>query len=424
VAGTVRASERLALGAICAAVVVIGLWNAHAYPPGQGYDAADHIAYADGLIPGGHLPHGTGEYYPPPGFYAIAGSVDWLARKAGVGEPHRATQALNVLLLLGTTLAVWRLARLLWPTRPRVAVVATGFVAFVPVVVKAEAMFHPEVLDLFLTTVALALCVDLLQRSASWSLSAALGITLGAAQLVRAFSLWTVAAVVIAVASARRWRELALVLVLAAAIPAPWYIHQRSTYGGSPVFNRPTKSKPLYARRPLRFYVDPGVPAVVTRPVRPHFRNLALPTTYAELWGDYFGVWVWQLPLPFRGWIPPPAPVHAELAVQAVVGLLPTLLAVAGCVLFLRSSLRSPPRLAVALLPLVGLLGYLFFTVSYPTPIGDVLKATYMLSTTGAWALGFGFALERLRGRARTLVFAAIAVCAVAELPFLLDIRY
>src|SRR5947209_3983024 len=150
-----------ALLAICAFVVVNGLWNAHAYPPGQGYDAADHIAYADGLVPGGNLPHGHGEYYTPPGFYAAAGSVDWLARKAGLGEPHRAAQVLNVLLLLGTTLLVWRIARLLWPQRPRIALGAAAFVAFLPVTVKAEAMFHPETLDLFLVTLALWLCVEL-----------------------------------------------------------------------------------------------------------------------------------------------------------------------------------------------------------------------------------------------------------------------
>ena len=42
----------------------------------------------------------------------------------------------------------------------------------------------------------------------------------------------------------------------------------------------------------------------------------------------------------------------------------------------------------------------LYFTVSYPTPDGDVIKATYMLTTMPAWALAFGFATERLvRGR-------------------------
>jgi len=64
-------------------------------------------------------------------------------------------------------------------------------------------------------------------------------------------------------------------------------------------------------------------------------------------------------------------------------------------------------------------LGYAYFTVAYPTSDGDVLKASYMLAATAGWALGFGYALERLRGRAWPVVLAVLAVCAVAELPFL-----
>ena len=404
-AGSRRSSR--ALAAICVFVVALGAWNVVRFPPGNGFDALEHMAYADGLVPGGHLPHGTGEYYTPPGYYAVAGSADWLAKQAGLGEPHRAGMVLNVLFLLDTVILVWLIARELWPGRERLALGAAAFTALVPVTVKADAMFHPEPMSLFLCTLALWLCV---RTFADRRYAIALGVALGAAQLVRAFTLWTVAAVAIALLAARRWRELAIVLVLAAAIPAPWYVHQRLTYGGSPVFNRPTVSKPLYERRPLRFYVDPGVPDVVTKPYRPHFLNLALPTTYTELWGDYFGIWAWN------GLGHPSAHVRHRLELQSVVGILPTLLAVAGWLMLLLASLRSPPRLAVALLPLLGIVGYLYFTVSYPTHDGDVLKATYMLSTTAGWALGFGYLLERVRGRA---VLALLGLCALAELPFL-----
>jgi hypothetical protein len=81
-----------------------------------------------------------------------------------------------------------------------------------------------------------------------------------------------------------------------------------------------------------------------------------------------------------------------------------------------------PALLLVALLPVLGLLGYLYFTVSYPTPDGDVLKASYMLTTAPAWALAFGFAFDWLAGRGR-LVRAALLVVtagsAVLSVPFL-----
>jgi hypothetical protein len=94
-----------------------------------------------------------------------------------------------------------------------------------------------------------------------------------------------------------------------------------------------------------------------------------------------------------------------------VLGVVPTVLALLGWLVLLARSFtgRRPERLVVALLPLAGIAGYLYFTVSYPTPDGDVLKPTYMLSTLGAWALCFGFLADRL-GRRWSLVFAATAL--------------
>jgi drug/metabolite transporter (DMT)-like permease len=130
--------------------------------------------------------------------------------------------------------------------------------------------------------------------------------------------------------------------------------------------------------------------------------NEAIPTTYSEVWGDYFGVW------------------HGNRERQSILGLLPTVLAIAGWLVLLVRSRRLPARLPVALLPGLGLLGYLYFTVSYPTPDGDVLKASYMLTTAPAWALAFGYAVDRLPGRWRLAVAAFLAASALASLPFLL----
>ena len=148
------------------------------------------------------------------------------------------------------------------------------------------------------------------------AIAVATGVVLGLGQLVRAFSLWTFAAVMLAFLVARAWRPLVLVVVATVVVASPWYVRQAIRYG-NPVFDRPTKSQPLWERRPARFYVGLGLPKSLTDPVRPHFRNEALPTTYSEVWGDYFGVW--------RG--------NRER--QSFIGLLPTLLALAGWLLLL-----------------------------------------------------------------------------------------
>jgi len=287
---------------------------------------------------------------------------------------------------------------------------------FLPVSVFAMAMFHPEMLDLFLSTLGIWLTVRLLRGRDNLWLAAAAGLALGLAQLVRAFSLWTLAAAAVGLLVARRWSALAVVLAVAVLVPTPWYVRQWIVYGTPLPFNQKAPHTAIYERRPARFYLDPGLPEVITAPYRPNFVNLAIPTTYTSLWGDYFGHWIWNGS--FRRTLTHSA--KRALIRQSILGLLPTLLAIVGSALLLVRSLRVPPRLVVALLAPLGLLGYLYFTVSYPTPDGAVLKATYMLTTAPGWALGFAYLLGQLPPRVRLGLGAILVLSIAAELPFLI----
>ncbi len=399
-----RLRPELAAVAIIAAFALVAGWNAYRYPSGAGYDVRQHREYADLLIHHGRIPgpETRSEYYTPPVFYALAGAATVVGEHVHPGDPHKLGQFLNVLVLVASACVVWLLARELFPRRPWLQLSALAFFCFLPVVVRVGAMFHPEPLSMLLTAVALWLAARMLgRRDYRWELAALTGVVLGLGQLVRAFSLWTFGAVVLAFVAARAWRPLLVVVVATAIVASPWYVRQAVKYG-DPVFDRPTKDEPVWERRPASFYVDLGLPQVITDPMRPHFRNEAIPTTYSEVWGDYFGAW--------RG----------NRSLQSVLGLLPTLLAVAGWLLLLVRSLRAPPRLATALLPGLGLLGYLYFTVSYPTPDGDVLKASYMLTTAPAWAIAFGYAIDRLPRRARVAAAVVLVASALASLPFLL----
>ena len=383
-------------------------WNTYRYPSSGGYDVRQHEQYADLLIHHGEIP-GAGtrsEYYTPPGFYALAGAATVIGEHVHSGDPHKLGQALNWLVLLATAGVLWLLARELFPGRAWPRIATLGFFCFLPVVLRVGAMFHPEPLSMLLSAVALLLAARILgRRDDRLPVAITCGVALGLAQLVRAFSLWTFAAVVIALLVARApWRSLAAVVIATAVVASPWYIRQAVKYG-NPVFDRPTPHEAIWDRRPVSFYLGLGLPSVFTHPIRPHFVNEAIPTTYSDLWGDYFGVW------------------HGNRERQSFLGLLPTLLAVAGWIALLVGALRTPARLPVALLPGLGILGYLYFTVSYPTADGDVLKASYMLTTAPAWALGFGVACEWIAARGRRWEIAlatVLGVSALLSLPFLL----
>lgn len=412
-------SSGAAVAALLALLVVVGLWNAARYPPGRGYDAAHHLAYADLLIHDGRLPRlpasGSSEAETPPAYYAVAGGAWWAGERIGLGEPRRAALALNVLMLLATGLLLLALTRLLFPGRAWVRVAGLGYLALLPVVAKTGAMFHPENLELLLAALVLLLATRMIVRGAfGLRPSLLLGAACGAALLTRKAGLFPFAAATGALTLValleRRPRALAaaaVAAIVAVAAYAPWWLHVRNLERppGPQIHNVPP-------RLTASFFTDLALPAALATPWRPHFTNRVFPTTYTEIWGDYFGAYAWTPP-------PPPAP-DRQLEAQAALGVVPTALAVAGWLALVVAALtRRRALLPAALLPGLGLAGFLWYTAHDLAPDGDVIKATYLLATVPGWALGFAFALSRVRGRPAVALAALLVVCALVDLRFL-----
>ena len=421
--------ETTAIAAVVALIAVVAVRNALVYPAIAGYDAVEALDYANGLVRDGRLPDETGSYYTPPGFFALGGLGILIGEQLGLEHPERVGQVFNALAAVGTVILLLLLVREIWPRRTVLHLAAVGFVVACPVVFKAAAMFHPEPLSLLLSTAALVLAARMLaRRRYSLAVAAALGAALGAAQLVRAWSLWTVGVVLLVLGVAfvtrpteRRalGRALAVTAAIAIALPLPWYAHQASAQG-SLIFDRPQPDAPLWDRRPLVFYVGIGLPQVLTDPVTPSFRNHFAPVAYAEVWGDYFGVWHWN-----SSGGPPSNAERREAVVQSVVGIPYTLLALAGWLALLAASIRrpaeEPARHLVSVLPLAALLGVLYFTTAYPTTDGDTAKGSFMLTAVPAWAASFGFAVEGLARRFPLLllpVAVVLVLCAALSLRF------
>lgn len=413
-------------------LAAVALWNARSLDPRAGYDAVHHIDYARGLAYHLEIPgqESRSEYYSPPLFYALAGLATRAGDLVGITPPERVALLGNAIVLVLAALLLLVLARTVWPGRRALHIAALGFFCFVPVVSRTAAMFHPEPLDLLLTLAALTLAARILvRRDLRAGPALLLGVALGAAQLARTFGLyaWLTVVAVFALAALRRYapprallRSLGLATLATVLVAGPWYVRQAVLYT-NPIFDQPTVAKPIWERQPASFYVATGLPDSLTSPWRPHFKNELLPTTYNELWGDYFGIFVWN-PTEVSE---PQAAERVTLRTQALAGLLPTALALAGLVALLTAGFRrrvplEPAALLPAVLPVLGLAGYLYFTVSYPVADGDTLKATYMLTTAPGWALAFGFAVDRslrlLAGRpwaARALLAILVALAAI-----------
>jgi hypothetical protein len=415
--------------AILALLGVVAVRNSFTYPSVGGYDAQEYITYSHELVTQGSLPGETGVYHTPPGFPALAGVAVEVGRRLGLADPGHLGQLVSAASVIAAGAIVLMLARMLWPARPVLWLAATGFFAFLPTVLKTGAMFHPEPLGMLLTACALLVLAHMVRTRNynSWKLALVLGLMLGLGQLVRAWSLWMVAVAVVVLGlvavTDRAVRRpvlvaLAVVVSVAALVPAPWYAHQATRE--SPVFNRPQPREFLLTRRPPAFYVDARVPDIVLRPWSGRFNDRFWPVLYAETWGDYFGIWSWG---PGRG--DRTDAIDSTLARQSALGVLPTALALVGLVALLGLAVtrprEDPGRLVAALPPVAAVASILFLSVAYPSSDGDTIKGTYALAAAPALALCFGFAVDWLARRriVGIVLGTALIASALAQLPFL-----
>ena len=446
----------LLTAALIAVMSVIVVFNAFRYPSVSGYDAEPHLAYARTLVTEWRIPTELRNYYTPPGFFLLAGPLVELGDALGLADVGDLGQLLDGALTVGTAVLLAALCAIVFPGRAWLRFAAVAFFVSCPIVLKTAAMFHPQPLVAFLAMLALVLCARML-RDRRYGVGAALvlGLLVGAGQLVRSVGLWTLGVVCIALLAAaiaqraerrRALRAFVIVGVVGMLVALPWYVYLQTRYS-NPVFGRtsapatiavgpglaPGRSaapepyrlvaaapQPRFSSQRLWFYVDPGLPDVITAPQRARLAPGFWSILYSDTWGDYFGVWAW-------GSIQKPMTPSIEnrLTVQAIVGVLPTFLAVAG--LFALAGLavarlRSRPELLlVPLMPLVALAGTLYYARSYPSLDGDTVKALFLLPALPTLAACFGFAVETLgrRSRATAIVLAGLlTLCLAVSLAF------
>ncbi len=300
----------------------------------------------------------------------------------------------------------------------------------VPTVFKTAAMFHPQNLVLFLTTAAVLVLSRMIVRNRfgiAWAV--ALGFLVGLAQLTRSVGVWVFGVSLIALAVvfvARKperraiGRTLAIVLVLGALIPAPWYYHLQHSYN-SAVLGRPGPSIPQ--RRPsLGFYFNSGLPETISAPQRRDLARDFVPILYADTWGDYFGNWSWGPPV--HDDLSPS--LNRRLVVQSVVGIPLTLVLVAGwfglAALALMRWRQRAELAAIALMPAAALAGMLYYATRSPSSDADTVKGLFALPAVPFLAIASAWLLDTLRERlpraVMIVVLAMLAVALVVSLEF------
>jgi branched-subunit amino acid transport protein len=418
----------LTVAAVLVGEAALLLANAWRYDWLRGYDAFANDQYAAIVSTEYRLPSGaeSGVWHTPPLWFALAGALRRLATSLGWAAPQRPGQLLAAAAGLAICVLVLLLARTLWPGRRMLHVVALVLTASSPALVRASAMYHPETLAVALATGGVLVAARGLRTQ--WTVPAALaaGVLLGLAGLTRAWALPVLVAVaVVAVLDGwrrRRWAPIAVLVATSLVVLAPWLVNQQLAHGNALAFNRAPPPGSLLDRRPAAFYLGLHQLHALEHPVTPIARNELVPHLYADWWGDW--ALTWDSPPPPAPAVLLPSTVVAVRARQSVLGLVPSLLALAGIVAvgLLAVARRSA---ALALVPLVAVVvaaAYVLFAVRYPSTDGDTIKGTYLLMALPSGALGAALVVDALRppGRAWALGVAAILAMIVAvQLPFL-----
>ena len=345
----------------------------------------------------------------------------------GWGHPQRPAQLLAAAAGLAVCVLALLLARELWPERRGLQLVALILTAASPALVRASAMYHPETLAVALAVGGLLVAVRGLRRRATVLTGLGAGVLLGLASLTRGWALPVLVAVALVLAlegwRRRTWTPTLALVAVAAVCVVPWLANQQLAHGHALAFNREAPSTALLERRPASFYLGPRALAVFERPVTPRFRNELVPQLYADWWGDWALTWD-SPPPPPPGELLPDRVVRARIQ-QSIVGILPTVLALAG-LLALALVAVSRRSSAIGVLPLTALAvasAYAIFAIRFPSTDGDTLKATYLLLVLVPAAVGAGFVVDVLRppGRMGALVVGAmLAALAAVQAPFLI----
>ena len=423
-----RRTYAAVVGAVLAAEAALLAWNAWRFDWLRGYDAFANDLYATLVATDLRLPSAaeTSVWHTPPLWFVLAGTLRRLAGSVGWAPVQRPGQLLAAAAGLAVCVVALLLARALWPERRGLHVIALVLTAASPALVRASAMYHPETLAAALAGAGLLVCVRGLRTRPTLATGAGAGALFGLAALTRAWALPVLCAALLALAldagRRRRWSPVLALGTVAALLVGPWLVNQQLAHGDALAFNRAAPATSLVERRPASFYLGPHALHVLSRPVTPAYRNELVPHLYADWWGDWSLTWDTAPP-------PPPGQLLEEGVVgarvrQDVVGLLPTLLALAGVVALalLAVARRS---LALGLLPLSAVavaLAYLVFAVRFPSTDGDTIKATYLLVLLPATAVGAAFVVDAARPRGRGWTIAVglgVSSFVAAQLPFL-----
>ena len=189
----------------------------------------------------------TGLIYPagwqyaanhPPLYYTLMTPVYWASEPFGLGMQLRILRLGAIPFGLLAVVATFVIARLLFPRRPTIAMLAATFVALQPQIAYEASLVNNDITVIGVGTLLVALLIYGLRERFPRNTTIACGMALGCALLFKGTSVVFAPVIAVAVIGAfgiRSWRDWVPIGGAIAAIGfgmvAPWYLFLYRTYG-------------------------------------------------------------------------------------------------------------------------------------------------------------------------------------------------
>jgi hypothetical protein len=201
------------------------------------------------------------------------------------------------------------------------------------------------------------------------------------------------------------------VAVVVGALVGGWfYLHLKQQYGSFTIFNRKTLEF-SFANQPLSFYRNTGLGNLLLfkLPTRKTFDNQLFPIFYSEVWGDYWGYFVFVREKTLFGDSANQAEITPYLGRVNFASIIPSIFMITGLIFGLASmrfalnTRTSNPEILTStlftMLILSSLAGYMWFLISHPLDSkGVTIKATYMIQVFMILPFLTAGVLEKIRG--------------------------
>tara|TARA_B100000424_G_C22888546_1_gene472687 strand:+ start:138 stop:1004 length:867 start_codon:yes stop_codon:yes gene_type:complete len=187
-----------------------------------------------------------------------------------------------------------------------------------------------------------------------------------------------------------------------------FYFYLYFEYGSFTAFNKEKMPFSFY-NQPLSFYFSSfeDFNLLFEKPIRPNFSNQLIPILYSDLWGDYWGYFVFTSRFTDIG--RNQLLIGDYLARVNIVSLIPTLFLLVS---FMKLRKNSEKKVFINYLffsVIISFFGYLWFLISYPEfPTGDTIKATYIIQMFNILVLLGSFKLDEIKKKNKKLYTSLI----------------